>query len=403
MGKAMSAMPPPPRKAAAAPVAVEPADELDVALATATATAEAQAASAPVSEVVVDGPLTGSGAVTDINEAPAAPAAKAAPKPVAAEVSVAVNSVIDSGGSLVMMQAINAALARGKADKPPVFKVGALQSGYTAEFRALEFADINRILASSLDNYAYRIKLLTTMYNMIQQFSCDRLSFDDWLKVSAQGDYDTLMYGLYGATYPGVNEFDIGCRHCGHSNKVACDINDLVRVENEDVYAKIRELLDPKTDFKGAIVNSLVGHTIQRELPESKMVVEIRNPSLRDYLDGTQWFVQVQDKNTGYLPTQMAGAEVTRTLTMYVQRILVPVPGGNTYMAITNQGDRASLIGRLSPVDGAALNEAVGNETKRLEVSYMLPAYNCAGCGKRNEDLMLDFEALLFIKLQEKR
>jgi hypothetical protein len=87
---------------------------------------------------------------------------------------------------------------------------------------------------------------------------------------------------------------------------------------------------------------------------------------------------------------------------MYVTRMLVPANGGAQYIPVESQMDRASLIGRLSRADGQALIDAVDAETKKLEVSYSLPAYNCAACGKKNEDLFLDFEALLFIKLREK-
>ena len=87
---------------------------------------------------------------------------------------------------------------------------------------------------------------------------------------------------------------------------------------------------------------------------------------------------------------------------MYVPRLLVPVKGGSQYLPVTDQMARANLIGRLSRADGQALTDAVDAETKKLEVSYSLPAYNCAACGKKNEDLFLDFEALLFIKLREK-
>jgi hypothetical protein len=85
-----------------------------------------------------------------------------------------------------------------------------------------------------------------------------------------------------------------------------------------------------------------------------------------------------------------------------VPRILVPAPAGSNYLPVTDQGARANLIGRLPRADGQALTDAVDAESKRLEVSYTLPDYNCASCGKKNEELFLDFEALLFIKLREK-
>ena len=354
---------------------------------------------APVSEVpAVESTVTHT--AEPVTPAAETPKVEAIPAPKAVEVVLTDSMILDGAGSLAVHEALRVAL--GGTAKSAVFKIAALQSGYTAEIGALTFEDISRIQASAVDAHAARVKLLKTLHSRIQEFSCGPIKFQDWLKQTAQGDYDTLMYGLYAATYPGENEFDVRCRHCGHDNKIAVEVGQLARVESSDVYGEIRKLLDPKTDFKGAIQNSLVGRTVQRKLPQSGIIVEIRNPSMQDYLDGVQWFVNAQDKTTGSLPPDIAGAEVIRTLTMYVPRILVPAPGTANYLPVTDQGARASLIGRLPRADGQALTDAVDAESKRLEVSYTLPDYNCASCGKKNEELFLDFEALLFIKLREK-
>lgn len=331
------------------------------------------------------------------------PTPKSAPVEAAASpavvVNVSANEILSGAGTLAVREALRAVLGRSTG---AVFKVAALQSGYTAELGALAFEDIARLQSSAVDAHAARVKLLRTLHAKIHEFSCGPVKFQDWLKTTAQGDYDTLMYGLYAATYPGDNEFDVRCRHCGHDNKVTANVGDLARAESDDVYAEIRTLLDPKVDHKGAVQNSLVGRTIQRRLPQTGIIAEVRNPSLQDYLDGVQWFTQSQDKQTGQLPVELAGAETIRTLTMYVSRLLVPAPGTNQYLPVIDQAARAELIGRLPRADGTALIDAVDEENKRLEVTYRLPDYNCAACSKRNENLFLDFEALLFIKLREK-
>jgi hypothetical protein len=286
--------------------------------------------------------------------------------------------------------------------KKPTYKVAALASGYTVEFSALSFQEITRLQASSLDAFAARMKLLRTLYGRATEFSCGPLRFDNWLKISAQADYDTLMYGMYAATYPGENEFDIACRHCQHPNKVTADVNSLIRLENKETYGAILELLNPKADWKGAVEHSMVGHTVNRRLPKSGIVATLRAPSLQDTLEGTQWFVGAADKQTGALPPELSGADTIRTLVMYTSRFLVPrQPGSTKYLQVTDAAQRAQLIGSLCREDGIALTAAIDAETQRLAVSYRLPEFNCAGCGKRNTDLFLNFENLLFLKLQE--
>ena len=96
-------------------------------------------------------------------QATQAPAAKVS----ATEVAIADTSV-QAGNALEL----NAVLRAVFGEKPPVFKIAALQSGYTAEIAALTFDDINRIQASSVDAHAARMKLLRTLYSRITEFSC---------------------------------------------------------------------------------------------------------------------------------------------------------------------------------------------------------------------------------------
>ena len=390
-GQASGARRQPPRPAAPSPVvdsvdealgAEEPQVSADV-----TVAADAPAAPAPVAESGVSEPQE------------AAPVQQpVAKKAAAVVVEISDNDILASLGSLQLHDA----LKRAVQPQSPAFKVAALQSGYTAEMTALSFEDITRLQASALDAHAARMKLLKTLHQHVQEFSCGPIKFQDWLKMTAQGDYDTLMYGMYAATYPGENEFDVSCQHCGHQNKVTADVGAMARVESDEVYGEIRKLLDPRTDFKGAIQNSLVGRVVRRRLPLSGIVAEIRNPSMQDYLDGVQWYVQMQDPKTGMLPVELAGAETIRTLAMYVTRLLVPVPGTSQFAPISETGARISALNKLNQTDGQALVDAVDEESKSLDVSYQLPDYNCAACGKRSEKLYVDFETLLFIKLRAK-
>ena len=389
----------------APPPAAAPQDPIGDVLAAEVPQAAPMPPGAPPAEELAgpaDGTVAATGAPAAVEglpqDAPATPpAARAAAK--ALPVTVDLSQILSAAGTLAVHEAVTAVL---RASGGPTFKVAALQSGYAVEMGAINFEEVARIQASALDAHAARMKLLRVVHGRMSELSCGPITFANWLKVTAQGDYDTLMYGLYAATYPGDNEFDVGCRHCRHENKIRCDVGALARIEGGGVTEEIKRLLDPKTGHRGAITDSLVGRRVQRQLPVSGMVAEITNPSLQDYLDGVQWFVAAQDKATGELPPAQAGAETIRTLVMYVPRVLVPTRGGRTYMEVKGAQAVASLIGRLSRVDGSALVDAVDDAVKELNVSYQLPAFNCGGCGKRNDDMALDFEALLFFKLRER-
>lgn len=329
------------------------------------------------------------------------PVSEAPVKAVAKVVDVSSADILTDMGSLALHSAINAALGRRKS---PTFKVAALGSGYTTEFRALAFEEITHLQASVTDPYSGRIRLLRTVHKAISEFSCDPLSFDNWLKMTSYSDFDTLMYGLYSATYPGANSFDVNCPHCGQKNELMVDVNQLARVEDDAVYEEIKRLLDPKTNKKFAITNSLVGKATTVKLPFSGILAEVSNPSIQDYLDGVQWFVNSSDKRTGMLPEQAAGLEQLRTMAMYIRRLLIPAAGtDNKFIPVTDQSQIIGLIGRLLPEEGTALSDAINESQSRYAVSYRIPDFNCRACSKRVTDLFLDFETLLFIKLRGKQ
>ena len=116
-----------------------------------------------------------------------------------AAVTIAANDVVTDLGALQLFEAIKAATGDSAMS---VFKIAALQSGYTAEMGALSFEDITRLQTASVDAYAARMKLLRTVYGRIKQFSCEHIKFQDWLKQTAQGDYDTAQGYLLSRPVP---------------------------------------------------------------------------------------------------------------------------------------------------------------------------------------------------------
>jgi hypothetical protein len=332
---------------------------------------------------------------------PADEARRAPAPPKARPVHIDESRVVSNAGTLKVMEAVKQAIAASNSSGGS-FKVVALQSGYAAELSPLSFQDIARLQSSALDPFTQRNRLLETLHGHITKFSCQPMDFQSWKRRTAQGDYDTLMYGLYAATYPGDNEFEVGCKHCGHLNKLVVDVNHLVRaIKREEVFDKIKQVLEPAFgDYAGPIVDSLVGRAVQVELPQSGIVAEVRNPSLEDQMIGAQYFNSIIDHKTGAPPDRLAGIEKIRTLVMYTGRMLIPA-GGGAYVGMSDADQKTALIGKLTQRDGEALSRAVEAEAERLLVEYEIPPFPCGACSKRNDKLALDFTQLLFIKLQE--
>ena len=94
------------------------------------------------------------------------PVASPPPQPpveLAVEVNIGDSEILSGTDTLTLYTAINSLFDHFKKDGHSIFKVAALQSGYTAELSALAFEDISRLQSSAVDAYAARMKLLRTL------------------------------------------------------------------------------------------------------------------------------------------------------------------------------------------------------------------------------------------------
>lgn len=352
-------------------------------------------------------------------EAPVAPAPEAAPKAKVDEDSLAKHAsassaekktakVFEGDFDVVTPDSIldirNALRVAKGASGVTTFKVIALQSGFSTEIAPLSFADTTYLTASVMDNYTLRKRVFKTLFDKMSNTSVQGMDFASFLANTASGDLDTLMYGLYGSTYPGNNEFELNCRKCGGSNKLAVNVNELPQALDPDsAHHEIMKHIDPARKYLLATDIAAINKTYKRQLPESKIVVEIRMPTLQDQLDGAQWYSQAVDRETGMLPEANAGMEMLRVFNLHTKAIFLPVPGtDNKYYPVTDEHERLNAIRNLSNVDGRALSAAIDEITEKLAVNYRLPDYRCSHCQAVNGDLYIDFEAMLFTKLRAK-
>jgi len=385
---------PAPARAAAPEPAPEALDDMAASAAAAFETAPV-ARHAPATEAPAPAQVSAPMAEPSRDEAPAEPAAPPEPE-LKAEILPA-DFQLDSRAAVSALEALSA--IQNMTKDAPSFKVALLQSGFTVEVTPLHYRDMTRLLASSSDNYASQVRLLRTAHRQIVSWSCPPMDFDAFVDNCAHGDKETLLYGLYGATYPGDSEFDVPCKHCGHINKVRFGVSSIVRAEDPAVYGEIARLLDPSTDFKGAVQKSTVNDTRRVRLPGG-MIVTVQNPPLRVFLANLQRFAALNDPKTGQVRTEAEGLDSIISISMYIKEVHLPDPKGRGYISITDGAQKLDAISKLLGDDPAQLQLAIGKIVKELEVTYRMPAFNCAACTKVNDKMELSIEEVLFTKLQ---
>ena len=82
------------------------------------------------------------------------------------------------------------------------YTVYALNSAYRADMSGLNYKEINGLRSNSLNSYEKRRKLFKTVYDKIQSMNLKSIpSFENFLKMTAIHDLDTLLFGIYSKTH----------------------------------------------------------------------------------------------------------------------------------------------------------------------------------------------------------
>ena len=281
--------------------------------------------------------------------------------------------------------------------KSPGFQVLALHTGFSTELTSLSFREINALQASLTDNYTQRYKMIQTVYNRMRNTTVN-MTFDQFLKDTAYTDLNTLLYGLYAATYPDKHEFKAVCQNPECRKEVSFNRypSDLVHNMKSKAVIRIKELLEAKK-LDEARSENIVSRVERRELPESKVVVEIRNPTLKDYLNSTQRHMQEEKRSKDDTNAALI------TIQMYLKKLFMPGTAvgevGQKYLPITNPAHVMNIVSSLGPKDGDALMKAIVFESGKYDVEYCLPDYSCPHCSFDNPKTPINFEEILFFEM----
>ena len=85
----------------------------------------------------------------------------------------------------------------------PSYSVMALKSGYRAAMGALTNNDKAAMRNLSGSEIEQNEKLLRIVHRKIMENSTgERLSFEEWTSITAEADFETLLFGIYAATFP---------------------------------------------------------------------------------------------------------------------------------------------------------------------------------------------------------
>lgn len=276
----------------------------------------------------------------------------------------------------------------------PSYDIIALQSGYRAAFKALNNDDMIKVRKFTGTEKEQNMKLFNFVYSAMVNSNLGKIRFEDWLKITAEEDFETFIYGIYCATFPKESDYDVTCPKCGTENKARISKELLIQAKNaEETGAYIQEILSKNYSPAELVNHSVVNMKDRKMLPSSKIIVDIVTPTLHDYLKS----LQRSESFKGYEP------EIFNYL-KNVGSILIPhihaiAQGQIEYIELESVEDKLRAIVEMPPEDRKALDQAIREKREKFKVEYKLPDCNCRSCGTEIKNIVVDMTEILFLNM----
>jgi hypothetical protein len=284
--------------------------------------------------------------------------------------------------------------------KKSVYQVICCQSCYSSEFSALTLADLNSIASSNqVDLYTNRNNLYRILHSHLENTSVGKMGYKDWLKITSFQDLDTVFYGIFCQTFPDSNNFDITCGSC--EKKTSLNVNNvsLVEVKDEKVYDRIDEVISSVKSTEELSKKSLVSITERLLLKNSKIIFEIKIPSLWDHLE----LLHNIDRKVAEQYADTIGTY------LFVNKVLLPdikiikATGKAAYYPLTEKESILELLKRLDIDDGKQLTTAIEERAKKYGINYMIKNAKCQHCSDSLGEIPIDMEQALFTLIRRVR
>ena len=288
------------------------------------------------------------------------------------------------------------------------YEVVCLQSGYGATMSALTYKDILTITNANVSSYEARKNLLNTIYKKIQKLSfCEenkKPKFDEWLKMTSYGDLETLLYGIYCATFQEKSSVNVLCPYCEKEGTISINNNELIQTEgnkaeisNEiDEISKNADSIDKVMDY--SIVSIDEKHKKKNikslMLNKSKMVFNIKRPTMYEILDILK---NMKEDVIASLSSD------TFNMLLCTFSIYVKNKDNDKYFIVKNKNDIVTIINMLSVEDVSDLKQAIDDILEEKYIYYKIKKTTCPNCKKEIYNIPMDIESLLFFQISEKQ
>jgi hypothetical protein len=267
------------------------------------------------------------------------------------------------------------------------FQIVAAKSGYIAKMLPLVYRDSRDITEQRVSRYEYKKSVFRVVWEKIYESSVGKFSFDDWIKNTCIEDIDTFYYGIYASTFPNEGAFRYKCPACSAEKEYKISHNNLIKTTDKESMKKLIEDVSKGVNNRETMKQfSLIGKNQAIELTESKIVVELKTPTIFDSLEILRTIPEKMIDKDEYAVTDM----------LYIERMLIPSKDNNGYFEELNKPAMLRIIENLPMGDASELRTAVSDRVEENRISYSIKNIKCTECEYEVKEIPLVIEDILF-------
>ena len=285
-------------------------------------------------------------------------------------------------------------------------KVVLVNSGYTASILGMSSPEIRNYSETmgSLDLFGQMEYKYKNMFSKIESTSIGDMDYETFLKRTALMEYEILNYGLFSSSFPESSTYPYVCPKCHtktnfvYHNKEYLDTSENDLEKREKILSAMRKVLsgqaiDAKALFEEANTNNLY----RKYLKNSKIIVELRHPTLYDQLYDVLANVNDEELKT------MNQAVVN--IMPFIKNVYLPTDDTidnqtPDYIKLEDFGKKVAVISLIDEKDDEALAVEIQNKIlSQYNIKFTIRAPKCV-CGYQDDPEEVEFDRMLFMTHQ---
>ena len=295
-----------------------------------------------------------------------------------------------------------------KINGRPTFEVVCNQSGYVAHVESLKYSDLSALENSTGGLYAQKQRIYKTIYNKINSTSLGDLTYEQFLKITSLFDIPSLEYGVYCQTFKTESEFTVVCPHCEKPSDIKVNNKELLVYKDQNAFDNVQNILGSVSLPDDAMKNAAVNIRNRILLPESKMMIDIKLPTLYKYLEiigsvNPNMFEEVENiVGLMIFIDKVFKLDVNKLIeTGEVEYYEIKYEEDGSRDLKREREEIAKIISDLELDDSLAIQLEIKILTNLYSIEIGLKGFNCPKCGKFMDKRILDIEETLFFKLEQ--